>query len=69
MALAETGRFAEAVSVQQQVMSNLPPAVESRLRQQLNEALRAYQQSRPWRHPWFYGEPMELIDVSQTSRS
>jgi tetratricopeptide (TPR) repeat protein len=69
MALAETGHFAEAASVQQQVIGNLPASLDPRLRQQLNEALRAYQRGQPWRHAWFDGEPMELIDVPQTSRS
>jgi len=69
MALAETGRFTEAASFQEQVISNLPTSIDPRLRQQLQQALRAYQQRQPWRRAWFEGEPMELIETSQAPPS
>jgi tetratricopeptide (TPR) repeat protein len=66
MALAESGRFDEAASVQQQVVEQLPPTIDSQLRQQLTQALRIYQQRQPLRRPWLAAEPMELIDAPQS---
>jgi len=66
MALAESGRFDDAASVQQQVIAQLPSTVDSQLRQQLTQALRSYQTRQPLRRPWYEGEPMELADVPQS---
>jgi tetratricopeptide (TPR) repeat protein len=60
MALAEAGEFDTAVSVQQQILDQLPAGSDPRLRQRLTESLRAYQQHRPLRRPWSDAEPMEL---------
>jgi tetratricopeptide (TPR) repeat protein len=65
MALAESGRFDEAASLQQQVLAQLPPTVDSQLRQQLTQALGTYQQRQPLRRPWSSTEPMELLDQPQ----
>jgi tetratricopeptide (TPR) repeat protein len=63
MALAETGRFDEAASVQQQVLQQLPADTDVRVRQRLDMVLRAYQLRRPNRQPWAADEPRELIDI------
>lgn len=60
MALAETGRFDEAAQWQQQVVDQLAPGTDARLRAGLVTNLRLYQQRRPCRQPWFAAEPMEL---------
>jgi tetratricopeptide (TPR) repeat protein len=68
MALAESGRFDDAASLQQQVVDQLPSTVDSQMRQQLTQSLRSYQQRQPLRRPWLAAEPMELIDDVQQSR-
>jgi tetratricopeptide (TPR) repeat protein len=67
MALAESGRFDDAASLQQQVVAQLPSTVDSQLRQHLNQALRSYEQRQPLRRPWSAAEPMELLDTGQPS--
>jgi tetratricopeptide (TPR) repeat protein len=62
MSLAETGRFDEAASLQQQVLEQLP-GTDPRLRQHLTESLLAYRQHRPLRRPWSDAEPMELAEA------
>ena len=62
MALAETSRFDEAASLQQQVVEQLPADASDAMRNRMNALLRAYQQRRPIRQPWAPEEPMELID-------
>jgi tetratricopeptide (TPR) repeat protein len=63
MALAETGRFDEAVSLQQQILEQIPPDADPPMRQRVNDLLRSYRQRQPARQPWARGEPMELIDI------
>jgi len=65
MALAESGRFDDAASLQQQVLAQLPRTVDSQVRQQLTQTLHTYQQRQPLRRPWSSTEPMELIDQPQ----
>jgi len=65
MALAASGRFDDAASLQQQVLAQLPSTVDSQLRQHLDQALRSYQQREPLRRPWSAAEPMELLDAGQ----
>jgi cytochrome c-type biogenesis protein CcmH/NrfG len=62
MALAETGRFDDAVSLQQQVLDQLPLGAEPALRQRATSLLQSYQQHRPNRQPWGAGDSMELSD-------
>ncbi len=63
MALAELGRFDDAVTLQQQIMRQLPPDTDVRLRQRLTAVVRTYEQRRPLRQPWAVDEPMELMDI------
>jgi hypothetical protein len=65
MALAETGRFDEAASLQQQVIQQLPGDAGDAMRNRMADLLRSYQQRRPIRQPWAREEPMELIDIQQ----
>ena len=67
MALAETGRFDDAASLQQQVLAQLPASTETQLRQQLLQTLRVYQQHQALRRPWSPVEPMELLDQQQAT--
>jgi tetratricopeptide (TPR) repeat protein len=69
MALAETGRFDEAASLQQQVLEQIPPNTDASLRQHLGDALRSYQQRRPVRRPWSDIEPMELMSFGSPQPS
>ena len=63
MALAETGRFDEAVAVQRQVLDQLSRGTDETVKRQAADALRRYQQHLPQRRPWSPSEPMELVDL------
>jgi tetratricopeptide (TPR) repeat protein len=67
MALAETGRFDEAVAVQRQVIDQYSPGMEEALKGQVADALHRYQQHIPQRRPWSPFEPMELLDIPRPS--
>lgn len=67
MALAETGRFDEAVAVQRQVVNQLSPGTDEAVRRLAAEALRRYQQHIPQRRPWAPSEPMELMEIQPAS--
>lgn len=60
MALAETGRFEDAVMLQRQAVSMTggPPGMVA----YLTEVLHRYERHLPCRTPWGAGEPMEMID-------
>jgi cytochrome c-type biogenesis protein CcmH/NrfG len=60
MALAETGRYDDAVMLQRQVID--VAAGDSRHTRRLAETLRLYEMRRPCRTPWSDADPMELID-------
>ncbi|HVZ20899.1 MAG TPA: tetratricopeptide repeat protein [Vicinamibacterales bacterium] len=64
MALAENGRFDDAVRVEQQAVS-LATGRDARMTQVLTDRLRLYEQHRACREPWAEGEPMELVDRPQ----
>jgi hypothetical protein len=60
MALAEAGRFDEAIRVQQSVISLLERNGEGDLAKRQREVLRRYEQRLPSRTPWGPDEAMEL---------
>lgn len=63
MALAEIGRFDDAVMFQKQVVQF--GSSDPRLRARLTDRLHLYEQHRACREPWSDAEPMELIDRPQ----
>lgn len=65
MALAETGRFDDAVRMQKQVVEFVAGGGDPRLHARTLDRLRIYEQHRPSREPWSDAEPMELIDRPQ----
>ena len=64
MALAESGRFDEAVMFEKQVVE-FAGGGDPRLRAHLTERLHLYEQHRPCREPWSDAEAMELVDRPQ----
>jgi len=60
MALAENGRYEDAVMVQQQALEIA--AGDPRMTRRLTETLRRYQQRQPCAAPWSEPDSMELID-------
>jgi tetratricopeptide (TPR) repeat protein len=62
LALAEAGRFAEAVQVQRAVIAALERNGSPELARSQAEVLGWYEKGRPRRTPWRSDEPMELPD-------
>ncbi len=52
MALAEAGRFAEAIQLQEALLAQAQEANNAPLTQRLQEDLAAYREGRPSRAPW-----------------
>lgn len=63
MALAEAGRFDDAVLVQKQVIGVLERNGAGELARRQQEVLRRYEQKQPSRTPWGPDEAMELPDM------
>ena len=61
MALAETGRFDDAVKMQEQAVEFARSSAPL-LQAQLTQTLHLYEQKRPCRQPWSEAEPMEMVD-------
>jgi tetratricopeptide (TPR) repeat protein len=60
MALAETGRYADAARWQRQAIGFSQD--DPRLTRRLTETLHLYEQERPCRRPWSDADPMDLVD-------
>jgi len=58
MALAETGRFSEAASLQGQVLARLNQSERPRLAEEVRSRLERYRGNRPCRQPWAKDDPM-----------
>jgi hypothetical protein len=62
MALAETGRFDQAIAVERQAVDIARHGGDTTLASILTDRLRLFEQHRPSRQPWSDGEAMELVD-------
>jgi tetratricopeptide (TPR) repeat protein len=69
MALAESGRFDEAVRVQRAVIASLEKNGSPQLARTQTGVLRLYESRRPTRTPWQRDELMELPDSGIVARS
>jgi tetratricopeptide (TPR) repeat protein len=65
MALAETGRFDQAIAVERQAVDIARHGGDTTLASILTDRLRLFEQHRPSRQPWSDGEAMELVDRPQ----
>ena len=60
MALAESGRYAEAVARQRQAIAMATRAQRPDLVKRLSDTLRQYETSMPWRTPWSEDDPVHF---------
>jgi len=58
MAMAELGRFDQAVGFQSQVIEIVRQAGRAELLSAMTARLDAYRASRPWREPWAANDPL-----------